>query len=62
MTKIEQRILITSAGAKRQARSALDVLLAFFKLGITCFGGPIAHALPPWERVRSAFGRISTNV
>ena len=33
-----------NTSAKRgQAGSALDVLLAFFKLGVTCFGGPIAH-------------------
>ena len=46
MTKIAQRDLITAAaaGAKQgQAGSALDVLLAFFKLGVSCFGGPIAH-------------------
>src|SRR5512136_847996 len=44
--EIAQRDLITtaSAGSKwGQAGSALDVLLAFFKLGVTCFGGPIAH-------------------
>ena len=44
--EIAQRDLITaaSAGAKQgQAGSALDVLLAFFKLGVSCFGGPIAH-------------------
>jgi chromate transporter len=27
----------------RQSGSALEVLLAFGKLGVTCFGGPIAH-------------------
>jgi chromate transporter len=33
-----------SAGAKdRRASSPLEVLLAFLRLGVTCFGGPIAH-------------------
>src|SRR5450756_1569908 len=33
-----------SAEAKdRQTGSPLEVLLAFLKLGVTCFGGPIAH-------------------
>src|SRR5271165_5252699 len=43
--EIAQRDLTTgAAGAKQgQAGSALDVLLAFFKLGVSCFGGPIAH-------------------
>src|SRR5271165_6364257 len=27
----------------RQPGSALEVLLVFLKLGVTCFGGPIAH-------------------
>ena len=30
-------------GAPGQKGSALEVLLAFLKLGVTCFGGPIAH-------------------
>src|SRR6266702_1943829 len=28
---------------RRQAGSALEVLLAFAKMGVSCFGGPIAH-------------------
>jgi len=33
-----------SAEAKdQQVGSPLEVLLAFLKLGVTCFGGPIAH-------------------
>jgi chromate transporter len=30
-------------GERREAGSALEVLLAFSKLGVSCFGGPIAH-------------------
>jgi chromate transporter len=30
-------------GERRQTGSALEVLLAFSKLGVSCFGGPIAH-------------------
>jgi chromate transporter len=34
----------TRSGSDREQRgSALEVLLAFAKLGISCFGGPIAH-------------------
>jgi chromate transporter len=37
-------IATPSAGAKdRQAGSPLEVLRVFLKLGVTCFGGPIAH-------------------
>jgi len=32
----------TESGARR-AGTALEVLLAFAKLGLTCFGGPVAH-------------------
>ena len=28
---------------RRQAGSALEVLLAFAKMGVSCFGGPVAH-------------------
>ena len=31
------------AGDVRAAHSPLEVLLIFFRLGCTCFGGPIAH-------------------
>jgi len=31
------------APVSRQADSPLEVLLVFFKLGVSCFGGPIAH-------------------
>src|SRR5271165_2311072 len=43
--EIAQRDLTTgAAGTKQgQAGSVLDVLLVFFKLGVSCFGGPIAH-------------------
>ena len=37
---------VTSANTAptfRRAGSPLEVLLAFFKLGVSCFGGPIAH-------------------
>ncbi|HZB90023.1 MAG TPA: chromate efflux transporter [Stellaceae bacterium] len=30
-------------GGRRHAGSPLEVLRVFFKLGLTCFGGPIAH-------------------
>lgn len=33
----------SNASAARSAHSPLAVLLIFFKLGVTCFGGPIAH-------------------
>src|SRR5665213_1616154 len=37
-------IATDSAGAKnRQTGSPLEVLRVFLKLGVTCFGGPIAH-------------------
>jgi chromate transporter len=32
-----------AAPAKHHAGSPLEVLLAFLKLGVSCFGGPIAH-------------------
>jgi chromate transporter len=28
---------------QQQIGSSLEVLLAFLRLGVTCFGGPIAH-------------------
>jgi chromate transporter len=31
------------AGGIHRQGSPLEVLLVFFKLGVTCFGGPIAH-------------------
>src|ERR1700687_1548538 len=38
------KIATHPTGATNQAKgSPLEVLLAFLKLGITCFGGPIAH-------------------
>src|SRR5665213_1161785 len=37
-------IATDSAGAKnRQTGSPLEVLRVFLRLGLTCFGGPIAH-------------------
>jgi chromate transporter len=33
----------TAADQARPAGSPLEVLAVFFKLGISCFGGPIAH-------------------
>lgn len=37
-------VVVEHAGAKnRQTGSPLEVLFAFLKLGVTCFGGPIAH-------------------
>jgi chromate transporter len=33
----------TSAGEQSRASSPLEVLRIFLKLGLTCFGGPIAH-------------------
>ena len=37
-------IAVHSAETKdQQTRSPLEVLLVFLRLGITCFGGPIAH-------------------
>src|SRR3974390_2341090 len=30
-------------GSPGRKGSSLEVLLAFLKLGVTCFGGPIAH-------------------
>jgi len=33
---------VTEAGAARR-RPVLEVLLAFLRLGVTSFGGPVAH-------------------
>jgi chromate transporter len=33
----------SSEAKDQQTGSPLEVLLAFLKLGVTCFGGPIAH-------------------
>src|ERR1019366_7613347 len=42
--KYPMTIATRSAATKdRQTGSPLEVLLAFLKLGVTCFGGPIAH-------------------
>ena len=42
--KYPMTIATRSATAKdRQTGSPLEVFLVFFKLGVTCFGGPIAH-------------------
>ena len=35
--------LRTSSAKSDRSGSPLEVLLAFGKLGVTCFGGPIAH-------------------
>ena len=44
ITQKDDPITAATPGAKqRKPGSALEVLLAFFKLGVTCFGGPIAH-------------------
>ena len=33
----------SAVATNRQAGSTLEVLLVFLKLGVTCFGGPVAH-------------------
>ena len=43
ITQNDDPVTAATPGAKRKPGSALEVLLAFFKLGVTCFGGPIAH-------------------
>ena len=44
ITQKDDPITAATPGAKQgKPGSAFEVLLAFFKLGVTCFGGPIAH-------------------
>ncbi len=39
--------------------SPLEVLLVFLNLGVSCYGGPIAFAMPTRCRLRCDFGRIT---
>ncbi len=48
----------TAAGVA-PAGSPLEVLLVFLKLGVNCFGGPIAFAMSTRCRLRRDFGPIT---
>jgi hypothetical protein len=46
ITQKDDPITAATPGAKQgKPGSAFEVLLAFFKLGVTCFGGPIAASV-----------------
>jgi chromate transporter len=42
-TRVVDRTTATPIKNRRRSGSPIEVLLAFAKLGVSCFGGPIAH-------------------